>query len=167
MLDFVSAHGHYIELVQAFAEHAEDLSPEDFLEIAEDGWKLFNCLTDEELAQIPGEPRTLHGPVAPCQERRGHSSKNNPPGRPTPSIVVPGKPGTHGARGGVSTSTTEGRIEAVATSAPHCGYRLSPVRRKELPRRATFSSPRAPSKMPQRFRCAYLGSMPDACLAGK
>ena len=52
VLDFVSAHGHYIELVQAFAEHAEDLSPEDFLEIAEDGWKLFNCLTDEELAQF-------------------------------------------------------------------------------------------------------------------
>ena len=35
-----------------FAEHAEDLSPEDFLEIAEDGWKIFNCLTDEELAQF-------------------------------------------------------------------------------------------------------------------
>ena len=52
VLDFVSAHGHYIELVQAFAEHAENLSPEDFLEIAEDGWKLFNCLTDEELAQF-------------------------------------------------------------------------------------------------------------------
>ena len=52
VLDFVSAHGHYIELVQAFAELAEDLSPEDFLEIAEDGWKLFNCLTDEELAQF-------------------------------------------------------------------------------------------------------------------
>lgn len=52
VFDFASAHGHYIELVQAFAEHAEDLSPEDFLEIAEDGWKLFNCLTDEELAQF-------------------------------------------------------------------------------------------------------------------
>ena len=52
VVDFVSAHGHYIELVQAFAEHAEDLSSEDFLEIADDGWKIFNCLTDEELSQF-------------------------------------------------------------------------------------------------------------------
>ena len=52
VVDFVSAHGHYIELVQAFTEHAEDLSSEDFLEIADDGWKLFNCLTDEEFAQF-------------------------------------------------------------------------------------------------------------------
>ena len=50
VLDFVSEHGH--ELVRAFQEHAEDLSDDDFLEIAEDGWKLFSCLTDEELAQF-------------------------------------------------------------------------------------------------------------------
>ena len=52
VLYFVSEHGHYIELVRAFQEHAEDLSDDDFLEIAEDGWKLFSCLTDEELAQF-------------------------------------------------------------------------------------------------------------------
>ena len=48
--EFSLAHSHYVELVRAYAEHAEDLSPEDFLEIAEDGFKLFSCLNDEELA---------------------------------------------------------------------------------------------------------------------
>ena len=47
--EFSLAHSHYVELVRAYAEHAEDLSPEDFLEIAEDGFKLFSCLNDEEL----------------------------------------------------------------------------------------------------------------------
>ena len=49
---FSAEHGHYVESVRAFSDHAEDLTPEDFVEIAEDGFKLFSCLTDEELAQF-------------------------------------------------------------------------------------------------------------------
>ena len=52
VVEFISAHSHYIELVRAFQDHAKDLSEADFLEIAEDGFKLFSCLTDEELAQF-------------------------------------------------------------------------------------------------------------------
>ena len=50
--EFSLAHGHYVELVRAFAEQVEDLTEDDFVEIAEDGFKLFSCLTDEELAQF-------------------------------------------------------------------------------------------------------------------
>ena len=50
VIEFSLTHDHYVDLVRAYEEHAEDLSPEDFLETAEDGWKLFNCLTEEELA---------------------------------------------------------------------------------------------------------------------
>ncbi len=49
---FAAEHGHYIELVRRVANNAESLSPEEFTEIAEDGFKLFSCLTDEELAMF-------------------------------------------------------------------------------------------------------------------
>ena len=52
VLDFASANGNYVELLGALAEHAEDLSPEESLEIAEGGSRLFNCLTYEELEQF-------------------------------------------------------------------------------------------------------------------
>ena len=46
-----SARGNFMELALTFfEERAEDLSPEDFLDIAEGGSRLFDCLTDEELA---------------------------------------------------------------------------------------------------------------------
>ena len=46
-----SARGNFMELALTFfEERAEDRSPEDFLDIAEGGSGLFNCLTDEELA---------------------------------------------------------------------------------------------------------------------
>ena len=48
-----SAPGNFMELARSFFdERAEDLSPEDFLDIAEGGSRLFSCLTDEELAQF-------------------------------------------------------------------------------------------------------------------
>ncbi len=52
VIDFAAEHAHYIELVQRFSENAESLSPEEFNEIAEDGFELFSCLTDEELAMF-------------------------------------------------------------------------------------------------------------------
>ena len=52
MVDLISARGDYMELAGDFAERAEDLSAEESLEIAEDGRKLFGCLTDEELAEF-------------------------------------------------------------------------------------------------------------------
>ncbi len=52
VLEFASANGQFLGLVQAFAEHAQDQSPNDSLEIAEGGSKLFNCLTDEELERF-------------------------------------------------------------------------------------------------------------------
>ena len=52
VLDFASANGNYFELLGAFAEHAENMSPEESLEIAEGGSRLFKCLTVQELAQF-------------------------------------------------------------------------------------------------------------------
>ena len=52
VLAFVAEHGHYIDLVRRLADSAENLSPEEFLEIADDGLKLFNCMNDEELIRI-------------------------------------------------------------------------------------------------------------------
>ena len=53
VVDLFSARGHFMELALTFfEERAEDPSPEDFLDIAEGGSRLFNCLTDEELAQF-------------------------------------------------------------------------------------------------------------------
>ena len=52
VLDLASANGDYVELLEALSEDAEDLSPEESIEIAEGGSRLFNCLTDKELAQF-------------------------------------------------------------------------------------------------------------------
>ena len=52
VVDLISARGDYMELAGDFAERAEDLSPEESLDIAEDGRKLFDCLSDEELAEF-------------------------------------------------------------------------------------------------------------------
>ena len=51
-IEFSLTHGRYVDLVRTYSEHAEDLSPEDFVEIADNGFKLFSCLTDEELVQF-------------------------------------------------------------------------------------------------------------------
>ena len=52
VIDLISARGDYMDLLEDFAVRAEDLSPEESLEIAEDGRKLFDCLSDEELAEF-------------------------------------------------------------------------------------------------------------------
>ena len=52
VIAFVGEHGHYIELVRRLAESAESLSEEEFVEIADDGFKLFNCMNEEELGQF-------------------------------------------------------------------------------------------------------------------
>lgn len=52
LVDFVSTHGRFIELVQTDAEYAGIPSPEDSQVMAEGGSMLFACLTDEELAQF-------------------------------------------------------------------------------------------------------------------
>ena len=52
VVDFVSTHGRFIELVQTYAEYAGIPSPEDSQVLAEGGSTLFACLTDEELAQF-------------------------------------------------------------------------------------------------------------------
>ena len=52
LLDFASANGNYVELLEALSEDAGDLSPEDTIELAEGGSRLFNCLTYEELEQF-------------------------------------------------------------------------------------------------------------------
>ena len=52
VLDFASAHGQYVELVQGLAAQAGDVSSEDSLDVAEGGERLINCLTDEELEQF-------------------------------------------------------------------------------------------------------------------
>ena len=66
VLEFTSSHGEYVEPVRAFAEHVEDLSQEDFLEIAEGGWKLFSCLTDERLARFQETFAPLMVPQLPA-----------------------------------------------------------------------------------------------------
>jgi len=52
VVEFAAGHPHYIELVRRVANNADSLSPEEFTEIAEDGFRLFSCLTDEELAMF-------------------------------------------------------------------------------------------------------------------
>ncbi len=52
VLDFAYANGQFLGLVHEFAEPVADPTPEDSLEIAEGGSKVFNCLTDEELEQF-------------------------------------------------------------------------------------------------------------------
>lgn len=52
IFQFAAEHSHYVDLVRRIEAGAEELSPDDFLEIAEDGFKLISCLSDEELAQF-------------------------------------------------------------------------------------------------------------------
>ncbi|MCE2466115.1 MAG: hypothetical protein J4G01_08640, partial [Dehalococcoidia bacterium] len=52
IVEFALEHSHYIDLVRQYSEQSETLAAEDFLEIAEDGFKVFSCLTDDELAQF-------------------------------------------------------------------------------------------------------------------
>ena len=77
VLDFASAHGQYVELVQGLAEQAGDVSSEDSMEIAEGGKKLINCLADEELEQFQEKflPTMLR---SRCQKRLGGLVRPSP-----------------------------------------------------------------------------------------
>ena len=50
VIEFSLTHGHYVELARKAAADPTALTPEEYLELAEDGWKLFNCMTEEALA---------------------------------------------------------------------------------------------------------------------
>ncbi len=52
VLDFASANGQFLGLVHEYAGPVANLNPEDSLEIAEGGSKVFNCLTVEEIEQF-------------------------------------------------------------------------------------------------------------------
>ena len=50
VVEFTSTHSHYVDLARQAAADVASLTEEEHLEVAEDGWGLFNCMTDEELA---------------------------------------------------------------------------------------------------------------------
>ena len=54
VIEFSLTHDHYVELARAASADPTALSPEEHLELAEDGWKLFNRMTEEELALFQG-----------------------------------------------------------------------------------------------------------------
>ena len=52
ILEFTAIHTEYIELARTAAADPTALTPEQYVEIAEDGWKVFSCMTEEELARF-------------------------------------------------------------------------------------------------------------------
>ena len=52
IIDFTANHSHYIELTRTAAADPTALTPEQYVEIAEDGWRVFSCMTEEELARF-------------------------------------------------------------------------------------------------------------------
>ena len=52
IIDFTANHSHYIELTRTAAADPKALTPEQYVEIADNGWKVFSCLTEEELARF-------------------------------------------------------------------------------------------------------------------
>ena len=50
MVEFAANHSHYIDLARAAAADPDALTPEEYVELAEDGFKIFNCMNVEELA---------------------------------------------------------------------------------------------------------------------
>ena len=52
IIDFTANHSHYIELTRTAAADPAALTPEQYVEIADDGWKVFSCMTEEELARF-------------------------------------------------------------------------------------------------------------------
>ena len=50
VIEFSLTHAHYVELVRTASADPTALTPEEYLELAEDGWELFNCMTEEDLA---------------------------------------------------------------------------------------------------------------------
>ena len=51
IVEFAAEHSHYVELGRLAASDPDALTPEQYVELAEDGFALFSCLTDEELAE--------------------------------------------------------------------------------------------------------------------
>ncbi|MCE2403807.1 MAG: hypothetical protein J4F43_01470 [Dehalococcoidia bacterium] len=52
MIEFAGSHSHYIELARTAAADPGGLTDEEYLELVEDGLKVFSCMTEEELAQF-------------------------------------------------------------------------------------------------------------------
>ena len=52
ILEFTAIHTEYVELARTASADPTALTPEQYVEIADDGWKVFSCLTEEELARF-------------------------------------------------------------------------------------------------------------------
>ncbi len=51
ILAFTAEHTEYIELARKASADTSALTPDEYAELAEDGWRVYSCLTKEELSQ--------------------------------------------------------------------------------------------------------------------
>ena len=52
--DFAREHPHYVALINPDSYDPSAMAPSDFIEIADDGLRLWDCLTDDEIRRMQG-----------------------------------------------------------------------------------------------------------------
>ena len=52
--DFAREHTHYVALINPYSYDPSAMAPSDFVEIADDGLRVWDCLTDDEIRRMQG-----------------------------------------------------------------------------------------------------------------